>query len=549
MVDQARLLDLGDYVRLIRARRTLVIVVALVFAVGSIAYVVHRGAKYTASSRVLVEPLVNTVTGGDASNADAPNMQTESEILKSVDTANVVRSTLGVSTSAVQLVKGVRVSVPPDTNVMVVGYQSSSAITAARLANAFARAYVSQRRDSARNQVLGVVAALRAIVQSDRLEISRLQGELRTTHGSIARKSLKGQIVGLNQDIEATLSKIVDLNTTAASIEGGHLVQPASIPPSASGPALWLVLLAGLIIGLIVGAIVAVARGLLSDQISDQDELSSRLGAPVIGRIPTVHVRQPRTEDELVTRIDPASPASEAYRTLATNIRFIGSDGSLGFLVVTSALMGEGKSTTAANLAVVLAESGVRTLLVDADLRRPRAGRFLGINEGPGLREALEGWADVPDLVLSTSVPRLAFLGSGEPPDDPVSLLAWGAADGVFSQIASSADLVICDAPAVLPVADASLLTKRADAVLFVHDPAIAPRGSLRDAVSQLRTVGTPILGGVYNNIPTTEGPYRERYSLQVARTSRISKAWRVPSGLIDPRHRHPQAPGTSHGA
>jgi capsular exopolysaccharide synthesis family protein len=206
-----------------------------------------------------------------------------------------------------------------------------------------------------------------------------------------------------------------------------------------------------------------------------------------------------------VTRDHPGGPAAEAYRTLATNIRFLRSQRAVGVVVVTSALPGEGKSATTANLAVVLAETGVRTLLIDTDLRRPRAERFLGVPNGAGLREALDGARTLDDVVLATEIPNLSIVRSGSIPDDPVSLLAGPHAESVFHDMRRLGDIVICDAPPTLPVADASILAEVADVVLFVHDPAISSRTALEDAVRQLRTAGAEIAGGVYNNITTLQ--------------------------------------------
>jgi capsular exopolysaccharide synthesis family protein len=224
-----------------------------------------------------------------------------------------------------------------------------------------------------------------------------------------------------------------------------------------------------------------------------------------MGVIPAVEDWSSRDKAELVARDQPNGPAAEAYRTLATNIRFLRSQRAVGVVVVTSALPGEGKSATTANLATVLAETGVRTLLVDADLRRPRAERFLGVPNGPGLRDALEGTTSLGDVVLATDVPNLSIIRSGSMPSDPVALLAGPHADAVFHDMRRLGDIVICDAPPTLPVADASILAEAADVVLFVHDPAISSRTALEDAVRQLRTAGAEIAGGVYNNITSLQ--------------------------------------------
>jgi len=126
--------------------------------------------------------------------------------------------------------------------------------------------------------------------------------------------------------------------------------------------------------------------------------------APVMAVIPRVDGWGRSETAELVTREEPGAPASEAYRTLATNVRFLRSQQPLRILVVTSAMPAEGKSATAANLAVILAETGLRTVLVDADLRRPRASRFIGVPEHAGLREALDGTRDLVDVIQATTM-------------------------------------------------------------------------------------------------------------------------------------------------
>jgi succinoglycan biosynthesis transport protein ExoP len=257
----------------------------------------------------------------------------------------------------------------------------------------------------------------------------------------------------------------------------------------------------GFVVGAMIGAGLAIVLGLRANRVGGRDELAEYIGAPVMGVIPAVEDWSSRDKAELVARDQPGGPAAEAYRTLATNIRFLRSQRAVGVVVVTSALPGEGKSATTANLAVVLAETGVRTLLVDADLRRPRAERFLGVPNGPGLRDALEGTTSLDQVVLATEVPNLSIIRSGSMPNDPVALLAGPHADSIFHDMRRLGDIVICDAPPTLPVADASILAEAADVVLFVHDPAISSRTALEDAVRQLRTAGAEIAGGVYNNI------------------------------------------------
>ena len=286
------------------------------------------------------------------------------------------------------------------------------------------------------------------------------------------------------------------------------MIQTAVTPAAPVGPNLPLAVALGLFVGAILGAGLAIIRGLRDNKVGGRDELAQHLGAPVMAVIPRVEGWDHAEKAELVTSEEPGAPASEAYRTLATNIRFFRSQQPLRVLVVTSAMPSEGKSATAANLAVVLAETGLRTVLVDADLRRPRASRFLGVTDRAGLREALEGTRDLVDVIQATDTENLWIVGAGSIPPDPVSMLAGPNADAVFEGLRRVADIVVCDAPPVLPVADASVLAEESDAVLFVHDPSISNRTALEDAVRQLRTAGGAIIGGVYNNVSAAQRNY-----------------------------------------
>ena len=254
----------------------------------------------------------------------------------------------------------------------------------------------------------------------------------------------------------------------------------------------------GSVVGALLGAGIAIAMGLMDDRVSDRHELSEQIDSPVLGVIPSVDGWNDRAEADLAMATEPGGAAAEAYRTLATNVRFLRSQHLLDVIVVTSALPGEGKSATAANVAWALAETGMRVVLVDADLRRPRASDFFGVPDGPGLRDALEG-TSVRELLTDTDLEGLSLLASGATPHDPVALLAQ--ADSVFAELRALADIVITDSPPVLPVADASILAELGDGVILVHDPWISSKTALEEAVGQLTTAGGSIIGGAYNNI------------------------------------------------
>jgi len=504
--ESIRVLDLRDYWRMIRTRIWTVLAMATIVAAIAGAYVALRPPTYYSQAKVIVDPLVNPAITGTVGNSSAlqPDMVIESEIVGSIDIARAVREDLNLSASPEELAATVRVEPLRDAAVMYIGYLASQPETAATIANSFAEQYLANRKEQVDAQVEAAITPLENQIDALAAEAGALE--------AAKEASDDPQEIGTFQaEIEGKQAQIMQLGTDIAEIQGnapnsgGSIVQFATAPREPSGPSLVLASILGFIVGAIIGAGLAILLGLRANRVGGRDELAEFIGAPVMGVIPTVDDWSSRDKAELVTRDHPGGPAAEAYRTLATNIRFLRSQRAVGVVVVTSALPGEGKSATTANLAVVLAETGVRTLLIDTDLRRPRAERFLGVPNGAGLREALEGSRTLDDVVLATEIPNLSIVRSGSIPDDPVSLIAGPHADSVFHDMRRLGDIVICDAPPTLPVADASILAEVADVVLFVHDPAISSRTALEDAVRQLRTAGGEIAGGVYNNITTLQ--------------------------------------------
>jgi len=501
--ETTRILDLRDYWQMIRTRAWTVVAMATIVAAIAGAYVALRPPTYYAQSKVIVDPLVNPAISGSVGNPTGlqPDMVIESEIVRSITIATAVRDSLGLSTSPEELAKTVRVEPIRDAAVMYIGHLASEPETAAAISNSFAEEYLAARKEKIDSQVEAALAPL----EKQRDDLAALAGEIggqiEESNDPVEIEQLQSDLVGINAEIAQLGTDIGEIRSNASASQGGSIVQFAVAPGNASGPNLVLAAILGFIVGAIIGAALAIVLGLRANRVGGRDELAEYIDAPVMGVIPSVEDWSRREKAELVVRDQPGGAAAEAYRTLATNIRFLRSQRAVGVVVVTSALPGEGKSATTANLATVLAETGIRTLLVDADLRRPRAERFLDVANGPGLREALEGNAELKDVVVSTDVPNLSIIRSGQIPHDPVALLAGVHADAVFHDMRRLGDIVVCDAPPTLPVADASILAEVADVVIFVHDPAISSRTALEDAVRQLRTAGGEIAGGVYNNI------------------------------------------------
>ena len=203
----------------------------------------------------------------------------------------------------------------------------------------------------------------------------------------------------------------------------------------------------------------------------------------------------------LVTITDPRSPASEAYRTLRTNLSFYNLDKPLKTLVVTSPAAGEGKSTTIANLAVTMAQSGRRTILVDCDLRRPTLHELFDLAMTPGLTNLVMD--EVGELPLQqTAVENLQILSSGLKPPNPADLLGAARMDQIIAQLAERADMVLFDVPPVMAAADAAILGAKTDGVLLVIQAGKTRRDQSERAREILEKAKARIVGATLTNAP-----------------------------------------------
>lgn len=204
---------------------------------------------------------------------------------------------------------------------------------------------------------------------------------------------------------------------------------------------------------------------------------------------------------DLITISDPRSPASEAYRTLRTNLSFYSLDHPLRSLVVTSPAKDEGKSTTIANLAVTMAQSGRKTILVDCDLRRPSLHTIFGLKQEPGLTNmVLEEMAEPP--LQPTEVENLWLLSSGKQPPNPADLLGSQKIDQIITDLQNRAEMVLFDAPPVIAVADAVILGAKVDGVLLVVQAGKTRREHAERAKNTLETAKVRLVGAALTNAP-----------------------------------------------
>jgi capsular exopolysaccharide synthesis family protein len=214
----------------------------------------------------------------------------------------------------------------------------------------------------------------------------------------------------------------------------------------------------------------------------------------------------------LVTERDPRSAASEAYRTLRTNIQFAGLDDPCRCIVVTSATAGEGKTTSVANFGVVTAQAGSRVCLIDSDLRRPSLHRVFGFDNERGLTTALLEGSSIVDVARGTRVPNLWVVTSGPLPPNPAELVGSKRMRELLDSAMATFDLVVCDSPPVIAVADGVALAAQCDGVILAVRSGTVAHDVIRRAAEQIEAVKGKILGVLLNNVDLERDGYHYTY-------------------------------------
>lgn len=275
--------------------------------------------------------------------------------------------------------------------------------------------------------------------------------------------------------------------------------QPSVTPSSPNIP---FNLALGLIGGLALGIGAAVLRTRLDNRVRTPRDAEQITKAPSIGAIAFDAKAKDRP---LIVHADPLSPRAESFRVLRTNLQFLDMGGRASF-VITSSIPGEGKSTTTINLAIALADAGKRVALVDTDLRKPKVAEYLSIEGGAGLTDVLIGRAQINEVMLPWGGRSLYVLPAGKIPPNPSELLGSRQMSGLLEMLEREFDVVLCDAPPLLPVTDAAILARATSGAMMVVSAGRTTRHQLTLATTALTTVGAKVAGFVMSMVPT-RGP------------------------------------------
>ena len=401
----------------------------------------------------------------------------------------------------------------PGTQLLEIGVRDTIPVRAQALADEIANQLILQspaaHEDAERQAFIRQrLVGLETNIQQTEKEITEEQTKLEAANSARAIQQYQANINALEQKLSSYESTYA---TLLSSVQGGtnyiSIVEPASLPytPISPNVAETVLLAAAIGLGLAVGG--AVLIEFLDDTIKSPDEAVRLTQLPVLGAIARIDGES--YGEKLIVHQQPRSTITEAFRVLRTNVRFSFVDRPMRTLMVTSPGPSEGKSVTLANLAVAMAQSGRRVIVVDTDLRRPMLHTIFNVSNTDGLSNALlTPESGVEPYLQETGVENLRLLSCGPLPPNPAEVLGSERMGAMIETLLTEADLVLFDSPPVLLVTDAAVLAARivVGGVLLVVDVGKTRRGMAKRAVEELQRVHANLLGVVVNRISVRRG-------------------------------------------
>lgn len=443
-----------------------------------------------------------------------PQAENEAEVARSEPVAALVKEDLKIEQNVDELRAPLSAQpTSPTSKVISITYQSSDPEFARDAANSFAKNYLQYRRTKLEGALTSSAQSIRNQITEINRQLERVSAELERARAAgdtaalaeldTKRGSLSTQLGILQADLNA-------LRGGTAQVTVGSILGLASVPTDPVSPDHVRNGLLGALIGILFGVGLAFLRERLDDRFKGRPDVERAIESPVLATVPRFSAGGRRGATELPTATDPRGPASEAYRNLRTGLQFLAQQRSAKSFLITSPSAHEGKTSTVANLGIALSQTGRRTVLVSADLRRPQIEKVFGAESDVGLSSWLLGDVDTLEQIVfeHPDLPFLSLLPAGPIPSNPAELLTSPRIGELITLLERAFDMVIFDSPPVLPVADSVILASHVDGVVLIFDAASTRRSAAIHAKEQIERVGGHVVGCVLNAFDPSTTPY-----------------------------------------
>ncbi|MCP5032075.1 MAG: polysaccharide biosynthesis tyrosine autokinase [Actinomycetia bacterium] len=523
-------LDLFGYARIIRRRIIWFLVPLIAIPAAAVFYTQSQDLVYEAKARVLLNnSAAQEAIDGRLVSASVRDRELANEInlAQSDEAEEAFRATFTLGPDD-PLPDGT-VTADSSSDVLEFTFQGPTAEQAALATNTWAVIYVDLKQKDASGSIDRASERLRDQLDQLRLERESVRADLRELEIRRARANtdeeraileidielengaVSGELNLVDAQIEATVQSIalLQLSGEVASEGTARILQKASPPlgPTNASTARNMVL--GLIVGAVLGVVAALIRDQLDRSVNTSEDVQ-KLGLTVLGTIPKAGKKASQDLAQ-VSLHDPHNPIADAYQRVRSALQFLALDTDTRSILVTSPTAGNGKTTTAVNLALAFSSVDHKVVLVDADFRRPMIHRIFNTNLVPGVTDALVQGIPLDRIAVATSLEArasLAALPAGTEPPNPATFLASPLFDELHAQLRAKSDMVVFDAPPVLPVADATSLCPDVDGVVLVVEAGQTTRDQLASAIEIIDRAGGLILGVVLAKSKATSKAY-----------------------------------------
>ncbi|MBN1218844.1 MAG: polysaccharide biosynthesis tyrosine autokinase [Anaerolineae bacterium] len=408
----------------------------------------------------------------------------------------------------------------PRTQLMAIAVEDISPERAVAIADQVAYQLVLQSPNSPENQkrqersgfVHERLDDLEKRISTSRARVEELEAKLATAMSAREIQDLQEEITSLEtliNDWQKDYLGLLGFLTGSDSPNYLSVIEPAQLPYSPISPNVKMNVLLAAAVGFVLAVSAALVLEYLDDTLRSTEDLGTTLGLTVLGSIG--RIKGGDHNDKLITAHGPYSPLSEAYRMVRTNVQFLAVDQPAKSIMVTSPNPGEGKSLTAANLGVIMAQANLRTIIVDTDLRRPILHKIFRVPNLEGVTDLLRSQnigLEIEGHLRETGIENLRILPSGPLHPNSAELLSSQRMTDMVRLLREMADVIIFDSSPILAVTDASVLANRVDGVILVIQAKQTRRDTTREAMKRLNQVGANILGAVLNQVSGKEGGY-----------------------------------------
>ena len=532
---------LEDYLAAIRQRKWLILLCAAIGLAAGVFFSSTREKTWEASAKVLVNP--TTVNG----RSERPTLEREREVVDSNAVARLVADDLDLTTNPLLLLRDLEVIFVDFSDTLQLLYVNPDPALAQDTVNSFARQYVLKRNSEAADQDDTLIAIYQAdidllngqLADLD-VELTALRREANAAVGTPSESVINDQI---NQNNDSRNSLSSDLRSRANDLSDAEiakntrtppaeLLQSADLPTVPSGFSDNILRALSLVLGTGLGVALAFVLHRLDRTARESGDVELALGTSVLASIPSFGMGY-RTGSSAIIMLSGGRSAKvqrsrEAFRRLRSSVQFLGTTRESDTFLITSARPAEGKSTTAANLAIALAQGETKVCLVNADLRRPTIEKVLGI---PTNQQGLGDWLADPTvtniMVSVPGTPGLVVVPAGPPPPNPGELLATGRFASLMEELSEQFDIVLVDAPPVLSAADASSIASAVDGTIIVVDSSRTDTDTLLRVRSEIDRAGGSVVGAILNrdNSDVSGSVLRkDRYAYERVTASRSSE-------------------------